>query len=452
MNTHDMTPHPPDQPEPIEHLFRKVFDLVDETIDGITDIEVDDRLRRLLAEAGCDDSQPEPPGQGTDAPPDQTTDSIDVPAALVVPDFAEEFAAAAEGVVEALTAEVNHAVQVAAETKKRAAEITVGVNAYVDAALDRASSEAAAILADAHERAARIIADAEEKASQIVTEGDRRRVCFVETKDFSHTVDRFPIPRTLLVVYRALAAEQFRPFLLGRPERGALVDSGRWYLDALFEHLAGPTPTRKEARSAPAGHSAQSLMRSIAELVESTCGSATMPSSGSFGRYTTLRPGTGDVDLVSALLDVVGKSLDTGDEGRTVREVLSLPARPIDNVTLVGRDVLQPAAVAEVVNRVLNARPSGVAHLDEGWAGLMSDVEQCQTWLAALHDRQQADSGLFAAARNFLLGLRGIQIVDGGCRIDLSQLLDHGSPAVQRSDTKACERESVVNVEWVVGS
>lgn len=38
----------------MERLFREVFDLVDESVDRITEQEIDERLRRLLADAGYD--------------------------------------------------------------------------------------------------------------------------------------------------------------------------------------------------------------------------------------------------------------------------------------------------------------------------------------------------------------------------------------------------------------
>ena len=50
MSTPDATPYPIEDPEQIGRAFGEVFDLVDETVEGITDAEVEERLRQLLAE------------------------------------------------------------------------------------------------------------------------------------------------------------------------------------------------------------------------------------------------------------------------------------------------------------------------------------------------------------------------------------------------------------------
>src|SRR5436305_494767 len=50
MTTHDATSHPMDDPEQLGRAFSEVFDLVDETVEGISDVEVEQRLRQMLGE------------------------------------------------------------------------------------------------------------------------------------------------------------------------------------------------------------------------------------------------------------------------------------------------------------------------------------------------------------------------------------------------------------------
>lgn len=186
MTTNEMPPYSPGEPEPLGQLFREVLDMIDESVDRITDDEVDERLRRLLAEAGYDDGRPEPAPYRTPAPLDlgEYQPPVDppepgAPAARQPSELWTELspgtreaideavALAARRVAEALAAEAERAAETTAEAARRASEITAGLNAYADEVLDRASAQASALLAEARERAARIVADAEDHAAQI---------------------------------------------------------------------------------------------------------------------------------------------------------------------------------------------------------------------------------------------------------------------------------------------
>src|SRR6266851_7883642 len=57
----DMTPHRPDDQEPLARLFGEVFDLIDETVTRITDGEVEDQLRRVLDQPGRPPRRPQAP-------------------------------------------------------------------------------------------------------------------------------------------------------------------------------------------------------------------------------------------------------------------------------------------------------------------------------------------------------------------------------------------------------
>ncbi|MEU7615360.1 tetratricopeptide repeat protein [Micromonospora rifamycinica] len=50
MTTNDATPYPMEDPEQLGQAFGEVFDLVDETVEGVTDAEIEQRLRQLLAD------------------------------------------------------------------------------------------------------------------------------------------------------------------------------------------------------------------------------------------------------------------------------------------------------------------------------------------------------------------------------------------------------------------
>jgi hypothetical protein len=218
MTTNDMTPQQPRDHEPLGELFREVFDLVDETVENITDDEVDERLSRLLTGARRHhrgrwsalrifvsyrtDDQPLP-GWETKlvAPVDadktelstlRTPRLVSLQPAWALQAAQHDAAVAwaqansarrdahtyARRAAEARRA-ANAADEIAAAAAKRAARITAEAHAQVNAALDRVSAAASeadrtagSILAaaeqDAARRAREIVAAAEQRAAELV--------------------------------------------------------------------------------------------------------------------------------------------------------------------------------------------------------------------------------------------------------------------------------------------
>ena len=157
----DMTPGPPEGQEPIEQLFRDVFELAEETARRITNAEVDARLDRLLRKTGhAAPPAPEPnPASVLDAAYHQAGEIV-----------ADARRAAAEREAKAACA-----AQAAEEAARHEAERMIAeAEQYSDTALSRA----AAIIADARGRAESIaesiIAEAKEQAGQIVADARLR--------------------------------------------------------------------------------------------------------------------------------------------------------------------------------------------------------------------------------------------------------------------------------------
>jgi diguanylate cyclase (GGDEF)-like protein len=145
MTNSDVMPYPMEEPDRLGELFGEVFDLVDKTVQGVTDAEVEERLRELLADAG----RGEPGNVGG------------IECALQAAWEQVVIAQAAAGARR--DAEVQAAVAV--ETRRQSAEVTAGVNVYVHAALDRAE----AILAYARQEAARLSEEREEMRRAALT-------------------------------------------------------------------------------------------------------------------------------------------------------------------------------------------------------------------------------------------------------------------------------------------
>ncbi len=184
MTANDMTPCPAGEPEQPWQLFREVFDLIDETVKGITDAEIENRLRQVLADVSSDE-----PGDLDElgrrlAGINRTAVHLDMlgpaiglsnPAewdqARSLLHLAQE--AASEAALQAAAAE--RAAQVTTDARRQADEVTASADAYVDLALDRA----AALLADAREQAATIVAEAEQQAATIVAEAEQQAATIV---------------------------------------------------------------------------------------------------------------------------------------------------------------------------------------------------------------------------------------------------------------------------------
>jgi hypothetical protein len=175
---------PADGPEAVGRLFREVFDLVDEDVDEITDADVEDRLRRLLAEAGyadpAQDSHREP-GEVAHAELARLTErlcgSTDwdragglARAAQDEAAFAWASAGAARREAEIQMEKAERAARTAAAARRHAAEIFASAEAYIDTALDRGHT----ILAEARDEAARIVADAHRHAGEIAATAQAR--------------------------------------------------------------------------------------------------------------------------------------------------------------------------------------------------------------------------------------------------------------------------------------
>jgi F0F1-type ATP synthase membrane subunit b/b' len=149
----NLTPGPPEGQEPIEQLFRDVFELADETAQRITDTEVDARLDQLLRKNG----RAAPPSPEPD--PAKVLDAARRQAGKIVADAQR---AAAETAAEAACA-----AQSAGEAARRQADL---IMAEADGYSDTALSQAAEIVAGARSQAESIIADAREQARQILAD------------------------------------------------------------------------------------------------------------------------------------------------------------------------------------------------------------------------------------------------------------------------------------------
>lgn len=147
----NLTPGPPEGQEPIEQLFRDVFELADETAQRITDTEVDARLDQLLRKNG----RGAPPGPEPD--PAKVLDAARRQAGKIVADAQRAAAETAE--------QAACAAQSAGEAARRQVDL---IMAEADGYSDMALSQAAEIVAGARSQAESIIADAREQARQIL--------------------------------------------------------------------------------------------------------------------------------------------------------------------------------------------------------------------------------------------------------------------------------------------
>ena len=147
----NLTPGPPEGQEPIEQLFRDVFELADETARQITDTEVEARLDQLLRKNG----RGAPPGPEPD--PAKVLDAARRQAGKIVADVQRAAAETAE--------QAACAAQSAGEAARRQADL---IMAEADGYSDMALSQAAEIVAGARSQAESIIANAREQARQIL--------------------------------------------------------------------------------------------------------------------------------------------------------------------------------------------------------------------------------------------------------------------------------------------
>jgi hypothetical protein len=174
MSTDDMASHQPGEQEPLGQLFREVLDLVDETVEQVTDDDVDARLRQLL-DTSCYCRQAVGPGPAVGSPggvnwapagllsaggPADVAGWEEVAVARNARLQANEVVAAARREAKAWAAEARQAAQAAREQAER---ILADARAHADAMLNRA----AGVIDDAHERAERIVADAHEAVEQL---------------------------------------------------------------------------------------------------------------------------------------------------------------------------------------------------------------------------------------------------------------------------------------------
>lgn len=183
MTINDATPYPMEDPEQIGQAFGEVFDLVDETVEGVTEAEVEERLRQLLADtaepADLDELGRVLRGQGWNVSRrlDPTTlADLTGPAAWdeahCALQVAWEQVTAARAAADAARREAAEQIAAANAARQQAAEVTAGINAYVDAALDRAED----MLANARAEAARLVAAAEQQAEEILAAARARAV------------------------------------------------------------------------------------------------------------------------------------------------------------------------------------------------------------------------------------------------------------------------------------
>ncbi len=153
MTANDMTPCPAGEPEQPWQLFREVFDLIDETVKGITDAEIENRLRQVLADVSSDE-----PGDLDElgrrlAGINRTAVHLDMLGPAIGLSNPAEWDQARCLLHLAQEAASEAALQAAAA--ERAAQVT---------------TDAATIVAEAEQQAATIVAEAEQQAATIVAE------------------------------------------------------------------------------------------------------------------------------------------------------------------------------------------------------------------------------------------------------------------------------------------
>ncbi len=196
MTINDPTSFSEQPEERLDEAFSEVFDLVDETVEQITDIEVDEQLRRVLKRAALDPTGQIDPNRidlehiaalelsgVTDALMDHKRDELLV--CMLASAQEELVAARTEAIATRLAVQraAAHAAAIIADAelraKERTAEIIRGADAYVDTALGRAQE----ILEQAHTDAAQLMADAEQRAAEIAATGDRSPAATVDNTD-----------------------------------------------------------------------------------------------------------------------------------------------------------------------------------------------------------------------------------------------------------------------------
>ncbi|MFI7077159.1 hypothetical protein ACIBO1_07690 [Micromonospora sp. NPDC049903] len=265
MTIDDATRYPMDDPEPLGQTFGEVFDLVDETIEGITDAEIEERLHQLLADTtepvetfDLDELARVLRSYGWDICRRRESMFHD----LLSPDWDEVHCALESAYKElalrraqAEVARREAAEQVAALTaaRQQAAEVTNGINAYVDAALDRAQS----VLDDAQVQAARLLAAAEQQAAQIISTA-RLQAAPAEVTPVNAWSAFRRADRSLLLVaappgggktYTLLTALERYLALLGN-ERGSSSNGWRFWRPVGLRSLWQPLANKAEFRDA----------------------------------------------------------------------------------------------------------------------------------------------------------------------------------------------------------
>lgn len=212
MTTNDATAYPhPDEPERIGQLFGEVFDLVDETVDAITDQEVDHALRQVYADAElgepADLDELAEMLARTGWKVSRTDPAALDPAALAAWDeatcavrAARQEVRAARTAAAAARADAQRHLAAAAQAQQQAAEVTAGVNTFVDQALDEVETTKAA----AREEAARLIEQAKQQAEEILATARTRAAAMAQPSPSTDSaVTDAPAGHRLLVLGQA---------------------------------------------------------------------------------------------------------------------------------------------------------------------------------------------------------------------------------------------------------
>lgn len=314
MTTNDMTTQPHGEPEPLEQMFGEVFDLVDETVDRVTDDEVGDRLRQVLAAAGYEDPGDSHQSRGALVDPGRTIAHLDVArlakelsttaeweqTKCLLRALQEEVAIAQTSAVaarresEIQMAIADRATQAVAEAQKHATEVKAGADAYVDKALDRAQ----AILAEAREQAARIVADAERQTEEI-TAAARTRVA---------SIDATPPVRSVFLSEGHSDRQYWQALtrLVAPDLASSVAEPPRWigpgtFVTGLIENVA-PCVDIVPASVLQPGARLDEVLRSVADAF----GGATRIPTGSFRRAVRIEYPLGAGLRVDALPAIVG--------------------------------------------------------------------------------------------------------------------------------------------------
>ena len=214
----DMSPHRPDEHDPLEPVPDDALDRVDETVAKITDATVEEYLRRVLNESGYGDPAPD---LWRDLNPDRMPMVVDFDLCASIDGTCVDFGhrAAAE-ILTAARLEAELSRQGLEAARQQAERILSGAREEADAALE----QAAAMTREAREQAEQIVSKAHTKAEQIITAARNQHPPLAPVRDVSGSMETLPPPpisRLAAVLFASGAA-------VARDRLAASESEGLW--------------------------------------------------------------------------------------------------------------------------------------------------------------------------------------------------------------------------------